>query len=215
VLSTSCFKIEGWTVEFDVVNDTDGKLKADNVTAPGGGPCSGPKRPRKKGEGGATPEEATNEEKKPAKGGKKNGSRRKGGGGGGNSGGGNNNNKKPQGKPWHDVLKNEVKTALDGKSIRHATGTIDVSIDKARIKLGTRGYVALAHADAILAEGTFTCDENGAVAFTWEHVIKFEGGAWKGSTGDGLITNLSLTDGEYVELAGTLIYFLQHSLNLF
>jgi cold shock CspA family protein len=37
---------EGWIVEFEVVNDSDGKLKADNVTAPGGGPCTGPRKRR-------------------------------------------------------------------------------------------------------------------------------------------------------------------------
>lgn len=37
---------EQWQVEFEVSHDDDGKPKADNVTAIGGGPCNGPRKPR-------------------------------------------------------------------------------------------------------------------------------------------------------------------------
>ena len=39
---------------------------------------------------------------------------------------------------WHDTLSEEVKQALKDKDIRTSTGTIDISLGNARIKLGTR-----------------------------------------------------------------------------
>lgn len=104
--------------------------------------------------------------------------------------------KKQPEAPWHDVLVEGVKESLTTKGIKHSTGTVDVSIDKHRIKLGTRGYVSMASADGILAEGKFESDENGAVTLTWEHVLKFEGDAWIGGTPDGLISSLTLSDGK-------------------
>merc|ERR1711957_363276 len=38
---------EGWSVEFSIGHDEDGKIKADNVTGVGGGPCTGPRHPRR------------------------------------------------------------------------------------------------------------------------------------------------------------------------
>lgn len=158
--------VEGWIVEFDIVTDADGKLKADNVTAPGGGPCTGPRRPRRE------KKPTTNEVKK---------------------NGAAASKKQPE-APWHDVLSGDVKDSLTTKGIKHSTGTVDVSIDKQRIKLGTRGYVSMASGDGILAEGKFTSAENGAITLTWEHVLKFEGDAWIGGSEDGLISSLTLTD---------------------
>jgi len=37
---------DGWEVEFEIGHDDDGKVKAISVTAPGGGPCFGPRKPR-------------------------------------------------------------------------------------------------------------------------------------------------------------------------
>eukprot|EP00568_Trieres_chinensis_P007688 CAMPEP_0183299674 /NCGR_PEP_ID=MMETSP0160_2-20130417/6345_1 /TAXON_ID=2839 ORGANISM="Odontella Sinensis, Strain Grunow 1884" /NCGR_SAMPLE_ID=MMETSP0160_2 /ASSEMBLY_ACC=CAM_ASM_000250 /LENGTH=91 /DNA_ID=CAMNT_0025461959 /DNA_START=47 /DNA_END=319 /DNA_ORIENTATION=+ len=42
---------EGWSVEFTIGNDDDGKIKAENVTAPGGGNVHGP-RPQRHRRGG-------------------------------------------------------------------------------------------------------------------------------------------------------------------
>mmetsp|Transcript_17165 Transcript_17165/g.28515 ORF Transcript_17165/g.28515 Transcript_17165/m.28515 type:complete len:266 (+) Transcript_17165:66-863(+) len=163
--------VEGWIVEFEIVNDENGKLKADNVTAPGGGPCTGPRRQRTR-------------EKKPD-------GEANGGGGGGTK---KNGSKKPAVAPWHDSVTDEVKESLTTKGIKHTTGTVDVSTGKQRIKLGTGGYVSMAHGDGILAEGSFESDESGSVTFTWAHIIKFADGAWSGSSADGLITTLSLSD---------------------
>ena len=177
-------------VEFDIVTDADGKLKADNVTAPGGGPCTGPRRQRKEkkpADASAAPVAAVSEKptkkKQPAAAASTNGGKKK-------------NGKKPQDQPWHDILKAEVKEFLTSKGIRHATGTVDVAIDKQRIKLGTRGYVSMAHADGILAEGTFAANEDGVITMTWEHVLKFSDGEWKGASADGVIGSFTLTDGE-------------------
>jgi hypothetical protein len=171
--------VDGWIVEFDIVTDDDGKLKADNVTAPGGGPCTGPRRQRKE----RKPETGEGEDAAPAE--KKNGKKKNG-----------TKKTKEQELPWHDVLIPEVKDSLTAKGIRHATGTVDVAIDKQRIKLGTRGYVSMAHADAILAEGTFASDANGFITMTWAHVLEFVGGEWKGGSVDGVIVSFTLTDGE-------------------
>jgi len=43
---------EGWNVEFTLGKDEDGKVKAENVTAPGGGPCTGPRSARRRGRDG-------------------------------------------------------------------------------------------------------------------------------------------------------------------
>mmetsp|Transcript_22473 Transcript_22473/g.51798 ORF Transcript_22473/g.51798 Transcript_22473/m.51798 type:complete len:308 (-) Transcript_22473:1009-1932(-) len=206
---------EGWVVEFDVVNDTDGKIKADNVTAPGGGPCTGPRRPRRKRnnkpndtEGGDDDEEqpaaqekdqdpeVTGEGNNPQeteKNGSDNANNNKTTNGKDNNRN-NNGRKKPLYQQWHRDLAADVLEALDKKSIRHTTGTVDVSLDKARIKLGTRGYVSMAHADGILAEGTFTSDEKGVVTFTWVRALVFEEGAWKSRPTEGLMSTLTLTD---------------------
>jgi len=38
----------------------------------------------------------------------------------------------------------------------------------------------MAHAEGVLAEGSFTCDTDGNAAFTWEHCINFDkaSGEW-------------------------------------
>jgi cold shock CspA family protein len=146
---------EGWTVEFSIGTDEDGKIKAEDVTAPGGGPCTGPRRPRRR-------EEKENGEQKE---------------GAAKSSRGRDRNR---GEPrevqpvWHDVLSAGVKASLTDKNIRTTTGTIDVSVDQSRVKLGTRGYCSLAHAAGILAEGSFTCDADGSAVFEWKHVIQFD-----------------------------------------
>lgn len=173
--------IEGWEVEFDPVKDDDGKLKADNVTAVGGGPCTGPRRqPRAKkesqsGEDGGEGGENTNR------------SASKGGAGG------KQRSSKPRELNWHHVLNQQVKDSLVQKSIRHVTGTIDVSVDTCRIKLGTRGYVSLASSELHLAEGKFACDENGVITFEWERALKFDGD-WQSRSTDGLLSTITLTD---------------------
>merc|ERR1712127_901351 len=175
---------EGWVVEFTIGDDDGGRIKAENVTGPGGGPCTGPRkyrerRPRSEDGGG------------------------RGGRGGGRGGRGGypsyRDNRKPRvSEPhWHADLSDNVKSGLEKKGIRAATGTIDVSLGSARVKLGTGGYSSVAHAEGILAEGTFECDNNGNTTMVWERCIVFEDGTWKLVDSDPrLATSLSLTDDE-------------------
>mmetsp|Transcript_41970 Transcript_41970/g.58962 ORF Transcript_41970/g.58962 Transcript_41970/m.58962 type:complete len:288 (-) Transcript_41970:138-1001(-) len=184
---------EGWEVEFDAVNDDEGKLKADNVTAVGGGPCTGPRperrpRPKRTGDDQNETQEQTG-----------------GGGGGGDNedgeqkqdGAAKKRNPKPKVSRWHHTLNDEVKESLKVKSIRHVTGTIDVAVDNCRVKLGTKGYVSLASSDVYLAEGSFTCDESGVVIFKWERALEFDG-EWKSKATDGLLATINLTDDNVV-----------------
>ncbi|KAL3778080.1 hypothetical protein ACHAW5_001419 [Stephanodiscus triporus] len=164
---------EGWAVEFEIGYDDNGKAKAVSVTAPGGGPCFGPRKARpntrrRDGKGNRT--------KKAGKG-----------------------TAKPIEPFWHDSLTDSVKGLLEKKDIRKTTGTIDVSVGDARVKLGTNGYSSTAHASGLLAEGSFTCDADGNVAFTWEHWIAYDkaSGVWA-VTGDksGLPSAFNLGDAD-------------------
>ncbi|KAL7549337.1 hypothetical protein ACHAWF_012607 [Thalassiosira exigua] len=164
---------EEWDVEFEIGHDDDGKVKAVSVTAPGGGPCFGPRKSR------SGPRRRSNQG-----GGGEGGEGGGGGGGGGGARGGRSNSSKGPPKPkdpfWHESLDDGVKGLLEEKSIRTSTGTIDVSVGDARVKLGTNGYSSMAHADGILAEGSFTCDTDGNAAFTWENCIAYDkaAGQW-------------------------------------
>jgi len=138
-----------WIVEFEIGKDDEGKLKAENVTAPGGGPCTGPRK--------IHPSRRSNDRRSAS---------------GTDSKPRTTTKKEPQ-PMWHDILCEEVKQALKDKNVRTSTGTIDISCGSARIKLGTRGYASIAHADRILAEGSFDCDADGNATFDWKRAIKF------------------------------------------
>lgn len=147
---------EKWNVEFEIGYDEDGKPKAENVTAPGGGPCSGPRKSRV----------YQNRRRRPTK------------NGDGNDGAKDSAKSAPtktrEPQPlWHDILSDEVKQALKDKDIRTSTGTIDISLGNARIKLGTRSYASIATEDKILAEGTYECDSDGHASFQWKRAIRF------------------------------------------
>ena len=100
---------------------------------------------------------------------------------------------------WYESLEMGVKAQLEEKNIRTTTGTMDVSLGDARVKLGTNGYSSMAHSDAVLAEGTFTCDTDGNAAFTWEHCIAFDkaSGEWVASGDKSLLpVAFCLADGK-------------------
>jgi len=188
---------EGWQVEFSLGEDEDGKIKAEDVTAPGGGICTGPRSTRRRRDGrrGAESAEGEGEEEfqsgevdeNTEQSGRKNAGRR----------GRNFADKGPKNPPqpfWHEILSGDVEAALDTKGIRHSTGTIDVAVGPARVKLGTRGYSSMVHADGILAEGTFTCDEDGLTVFDWKSVLKFEDDWVPLDDKSLLISQLTLTD---------------------
>lgn len=184
---------EGWNVEFTLGKDEDGKVKAENVTAPGGGPCTGPRSARRRGRDGrrgiAGDSEGAETDDAPAPRGNRGKNSRK------------NAPKAPPQPFWHEILTAEVKEALVTKGIRHSTGTIDVAVGSARIKLGTRGYSSMVHADGILTEGSFTCDESGATKFEWKHALKFSD-EWKAYDDiSSLISELSLMDDNVVSVS--------------
>mmetsp|Transcript_61361 Transcript_61361/g.72887 ORF Transcript_61361/g.72887 Transcript_61361/m.72887 type:complete len:320 (-) Transcript_61361:216-1175(-) len=221
---------EGWNVEFTVGDDDGGRVKAENVTAPGGGPCTGPHRRRdpnrrKKNKDEKddnnhdehsgddespvpVADENGNDEKHetaaaanitaPNNGDKKKGTPR-------GKGRGPKNHRRPGGatKPetfWHSILEANVKAALDEKDIRTTTGTLDVSVGSARVKLGTQQYASIAHADGLLGEGTFDCAADGSCSLTWSKCLEFKDGEWVKKEGPnfGLVTSLSLVDGNVV-----------------
>lgn len=169
---------ENWNVEFSIGHDDEGKPKAEHVTAIGGGPCTGPKRPRRRRVRGA------------AAGGT--GAEGDGGEGGGATGTGARE-REPQ-PIWHEDLTEDVKLALKDKNIPTSTGTIDVALHENRIKLGTRGYASMACTDGTLAEGTFESDVDGKVSLEWQRAIQFKD-EWKlCPTLDNLLTDFRLTD---------------------
>mmetsp|Transcript_54443 Transcript_54443/g.115635 ORF Transcript_54443/g.115635 Transcript_54443/m.115635 type:complete len:254 (-) Transcript_54443:334-1095(-) len=140
---------EGWEVEFEIGHDDDGKVKAVSVTAPGGGPCFGPRKSRpnpRRRDGKSSRSSARGPPK-------------------------------PMDPFWHESLNDSVKGLLAEKSIRTSTGTIDVSVGASRVKLGTNGYSSMAHSDGVLAEGSFTFDNDGNATFTWEHFITYDKGS--------------------------------------
>merc|ERR1712157_346451 len=127
---------EGWDVEFTIGDDDGGRIKAENVTGPGGGPCTGPRKhrerkpsfdkPRRNNDYGRRGRYPSHNQRAPR-------------------------SSEPH---WHAELNDNVKMAIESKGIRATTGTIDVSIGSARVKLGTGGYSSMAHAEGILAEGS-------------------------------------------------------------
>lgn len=214
---------EGWIVEFEIGDDDGGRTKAENVTAPGGGPCSGPhkrrERNRRRGpkktpdgdddddDGRPSPENGTDEPLLTSTTGTEaapttttsSSSRPP------RTRNGRSEGRKRPAKPeafWHSVLDGPVKTGLEEKGVRTTTGTLDISCGGARVKLGTHGYASVAQADGLLGEGAFVCDEFGKVCLTWEKCLEFRGGEWEvksgGEGGSGLVTELILSDDKVV-----------------
>lgn len=91
-----------------------------------------------------------------------------------------------------------MKAVLAEKDIRTSTGTIDVSVEDSRVKLGTNGYSSMANAGGIIAEGTFTCDADGKASFVWSHCISFSNGEWVASAEriPSLVSSFALSDGK-------------------
>ena len=166
---------------------------------------------KKSGEGGDDKNDNTNNKE----GGKKGRNRRRRKNGAKKAAEGNNNNdaaeggastedKKPKQKnkeakqSWYNDLEKSVQESLEKKDIKVDAGRAFLAISDARIKLGTGGYAALAHATGILAEGKYTCDAQGKVAVTWENVLKHDT-EWKVSSYEAekasLLAEFTLTDG--------------------
>jgi hypothetical protein len=141
---------------------TDGKDDAENKNGNQKGRPRNRNRGRKKGGEGKEGDDAEKKE------GAVSGDEKKTGGGG----------RKPR-KRFDDDITPEVKAKMQEKKLDMRQTSLLVAIDKCRVKFGPEGYAALAHADGIMAEGTFTCDGDGKVDLTWKNMLKFEGGEWK------------------------------------
>lgn len=168
---------DGWKVEFTIGHDQDGKPKAESVTAVGGGVCQGPRKPRRRRRGGSEGQEQVQSQAQVQ-----------------------TQTKVPQ-PVWHSDLKEDVKDVLDQKGIARITGTLDIAIGDARVKLGTRGYASIAQKDKHIAEGSFSCDQDGqgAITLQWKRAIQFniDDGCWNTIENlDSLITQVNLLDND-------------------
>lgn len=94
---------------------------------------------------------------------------------------------------WHQDLDESVKKVLTEKNINLSTGTVDVSFEDKRIKLGTHGYTSMVTSDATLAEGSFSSTPEGQIIFNWERAIRFID-TWNVCPTSNLISEISLTD---------------------
>lgn len=108
--------------------------------------------------------------------------------------------KKAPTKTWYSELTEDVQTAMANKSIVIEAGRVFVSVGDARFKVGTGGYITLAHKSGVVAEGSYTSDPEGKIVVTWEHVLKLDGEEWKVSTAAdedaSLVKEILLTDGK-------------------
>lgn len=165
--------------------DESGKKKADNVTGVGGGPCSGPRPVRKPRNSDAIATKKSEpvvaiEPKKKKEAPKK----------------------KPAAKKkqvrWHEDLSESITDALDAKGISRTNGTIDLSVDNTRIKLGNRSYAAIASAEGYVAEGTFEVNEaDGVITLKWEKALEWNNNEWKSLSLAAIMTSLDLKGGMY------------------
>lgn len=167
---------EDWRVEFTLTEDENGKPKAEDVTGVGGGFVSGPK-PKRRSNQNQIAEEDTVEETTPT----------------------TSRGKKTPQAIWHDSLHDSVKAKLDALEIPRTSGTLDISLGDARIKLGSLGYASLADAKKNIAEGTFESDVEGSgkIALSWAKHIQFHDneGVWeKVDFIEGLVTQFDLMD---------------------
>jgi hypothetical protein len=205
--------VEGAQVEFEIEKEESGKLKAVNVTNPGGGSIKPPSRerkrpPRKENQDGNANAESGDESKdeaitdeegpKDSKGGRK--PRRRAPA---------KVTKKPVGEeteapkkerepPFHDVINDAEKEKIAAKGIDLGQKmTIDVALGDSRIKLGQGGYAGLAHASGMVGEGTYKCSDKGLVSFNWERSLEFIDGKWTPGTTSKLMQKLSLTEGTF------------------
>lgn len=215
---------EGYEVQFEVLTEESGKLKCNNVTAPGGGPCDPPAAPkdekrrtrRRRGKGkgndesgeednGAeeTGEEDNNNNAEGGDGAKKDGGEegkkagKKGKGGGAKNGAGQVGGPNRRRGPWHSgEIADNVKEMVTARGLSLDKTTIDVSTGGSRIKISAGGYVAVAHSSGTLAEGSYTLDDKGEVKMEWKHVLMLDGDEWKVSdaSNSNLVASINFSD---------------------
>mmetsp|Transcript_67230 Transcript_67230/g.194406 ORF Transcript_67230/g.194406 Transcript_67230/m.194406 type:complete len:309 (+) Transcript_67230:105-1031(+) len=187
---------DGFDVQFEVGTDDKGKPFADKVTSADGSPIPPPdpsrkKKAKKAKEGAGETDVAANgdaaagEKTQEAK--KKGNNRKKA-----------KNGKKEAPKTWYSELDAEVQKAMEGRGIKLEAGRVFISVGDARLKVGTGGYITLAHKSGVVAEGKYTSDKDGKLVITWEKALKLDGDEWKASTVEAengaLMKELSLKD---------------------
>lgn len=206
---------DGFETEFEVITDENGKYKAVNVTSADGSPCPGSELRQRSRRSKKTADEnnsgdveqvtndndAANEvDKEGTTAAPKRMTRNQRRSKKRNS---DNNNKKDIKKPhpWEQDLEENVQVAMKSKDIEVDGGRAFLSIGDARMKLGTDGYAALAHTEAILAEGKWTVVPSGIVSVTWERVLNLVDNEWTLSNivdvAGFLLNEVDLSDGTY------------------
>lgn len=201
----------GYEVEFTVYTDDEGRYKCKTVSAADGGPCVIPKRPsRKRGNGPKKEEDA---DKKEGEGEAKNGKNDKAKDGKKPAGGGG---RQPR-KRFDTDISDDIKEQMKEKKFDMRQTSLLVTVDKARLKFGPDGYAALAHADGVLAEGSFSCDDEGKVTLTWKNMLKYEGDEWKSQdaaadTSGVLVGSFNWKDGTFrrIEVINGGFVFMMH-----
>jgi len=208
--------VEGSEVEFEIEKEDSGKLKAINVTSPGGGAIKPPVRERKRAprkdkdgnksgesededkdegatdeEGGAGPKDKRGDRKGPRRRTPRTPNKKPPA----NSAPSENDApKKEREPPFHDIITEEEKKKIAAKGVELGQKmTIDVAFGESRIKLGQGGYAGLAHASGIVGEGTYKCNEKGLVTFNWERSLEFVDGKWTPGSTSKLLSTLSLS----------------------
>jgi hypothetical protein len=185
-------------VEFDVEKDEAGKFKATNVTLPGGQPVKPP--PKREPRAPSADQENGDGAAAAPSGGRGGGRRRisgrSGPGGRGRGGSGTSGPRPPPKEAFHSVMTDAAKETVKSKGIDLGTKlTIDLALGDSRVKLGQGGYCSYCTKDAKVYEGTFTCDENGAIQFEWARALVCTGGTWSPTDASTGMKSLSLTGG--------------------
>lgn len=99
--------------------------------------------------------------------------------------------------PFHDVIKPAVKEKIQSRGLDlNLKSTVDIAVGGARVKLGQGGYAGYAHAEGKIGEGSYDCDDEGLVTFSWKRCLKFNGGTWEAEDPSLLPSSVSLQDGE-------------------
>lgn len=97
--------------------------------------------------------------------------------------------------PFHAVISEDNKNKIADKGLKLVRNTVDLALGAARIKLGQGGYASLVDAKCLIGEGTFVCDEQAKVTFTWERCLELQGGGWALTDLSKLPPTISLLEG--------------------
>lgn len=168
---------DGFETEFEVLPDENGSYRAVNITSADGSPCPGTELRQTRSR------QQRRSKKKDEH---------------GDEVSANDNKEIKRPYSWGGNLEENVQVAMKSKDIEVDGGRAFLSIGDARVKLGTDGYAALAHVEAILAEGKWDVLPNGIVSITWDRVLKLDENEWTLSTvadvAEFLLSEINLSD---------------------